>query len=362
MLGNILHGCFLTHTDTTSGSSGDINLIANFTDYLFTENPQRKHSVHSRPEDIAATVDYLLKVHNGLKPKDDLDHLGNRRVRVIGELLENQFRMGLLQIRRTTRERLSTNSDMENVLPSSLVNPKPLMMALREFFGSNQLSQFMQQINPLDELTHKRRISAIGPGGLHRDRATAAVRDVHRTHYGRVCPLETPEGPSIGLIVSLACYGRINPYGFIETPYHKVENGSASEDVEYLTADNEDSAHIAAKSTPRNVVQNGDSEVAPGHLLPVRSGEEVLSLPIEKIDYIGVAPQQIVGISAALVPFLEHEDANRALMGANHQRQAVPTHPSTSTPRRNRYGRTRSTVLRRTHHSKARRNRHKRFR
>ena len=276
-----------------------------------------------RSQDIAATVDYLLKAHNGLVPKDDLDHLGNRRVRVIGELLENQFRMGLLQIRRTTRERLSTNSDIAKVVPSSLVNPKPLMMALREFFGSNQLSQFMQQINPLDELTHKRRISAIGPGGLHRDRATAAVRDVHRTHYGRVCPLETPEGPSIGLIVSLACYGRINPYGFIETPYHKVENGSISGPVEYLTADSEDRVHIAAKEMASDSSQNGDAE-ASGQLLPARSGEDVLSLPMEKIDYIGVAPQQIVGISAALVPFLEHEDANRALMGANHQRQAVP--------------------------------------
>ena len=278
-----------------------------------------------RPEDIAATVDYLLKVHNGLKPKDDLDHLGNRRVRVIGELLENQFRMGLFQIRRTTRERLSTNNDIAKVVPSSLVNPKPLMMALREFFGSNQLSQFMQQINPLDELTHKRRISAIGPGGLHRDRATAAVRDVHRTHFGRVCPLETPEGPSIGLIVSLACYGRINPYGFIETPYHKVENGSVSGEVEYLTADSEDTAHIAAKTASRDAseITNGGA-AASGPLLPVRSGEDVLSLPMEKVDYIGVSPQQIVGISAALVPFLEHEDANRALMGANHQRQAVP--------------------------------------
>ncbi|MDE0470203.1 MAG: DNA-directed RNA polymerase subunit beta [Candidatus Poribacteria bacterium] len=270
-----------------------------------------------RPEDIAATVDYLLKVHNGLAPKDDLDHLGNRRVRVIGELLENQFRMGLFQIRRATRERLSTNNDIAKVVPSSLVNPKPLMMALREFFGSNQLSQFMQQINPLDELTHKRRISAIGPGGLHRDRATAAVRDVHRTHYGRVCPLETPEGPSIGLIVSLACYGRINPYGFIETPYHRVEEGLKLEGVEYLTADSEDTAYIAAKSG------NGDTNGSE-QILPVRSGEDVLSLPIEKVDYIGVSPQQIVGISAALVPFLEHEDANRALMGANHQRQAVP--------------------------------------
>ena len=270
-----------------------------------------------RPEDIAATVDYLLKVHNGIAPKDDLDHLGNRRVRVIGELLENQFRMGLFQIRRTTRERLSTNNDIAKVVPSSLINPKPLMMALREFFGSNQLSQFMQQINPLDELTHKRRISAIGPGGLHRDRATAAVRDVHRTHYGRVCPLETPEGPSIGLIVSLACYGRINPYGFIETPYHKVEDGSALGPVEYLTADSEDTAYIAAKTG------NGDANGSE-RSLPVRSGEDVLSLPMEKVDYIGVSPQQIVGISAALVPFLEHEDANRALMGANHQRQAVP--------------------------------------
>ena len=275
-----------------------------------------------RPEDIAATVDHLLKVHNGIAPKDDLDHLGNRRVRVIGELLENQFRMGLFQIRRTTRERLSTNNDIAKVVPSSLINPKPLMMALREFFGSNQLSQFMQQINPLDELTHKRRISAIGPGGLHRDRATAAVRDVHRTHYGRVCPLETPEGPSIGLIVSLACYGRINPYGFIETPYHKVEDSEVGP-VEYLTADSEDTAYIAAKATSRNTKQTGNGG-ASERTLPVRSGEDVLSLPMEKIDYIGVSPQQIVGISAALVPFLEHEDANRALMGANHQRQAVP--------------------------------------
>lgn len=274
-----------------------------------------------RAEDIAATVAHLLNVHNGVAPKDDLDHLGNRRVRVIGELLENQFRMGLFQIRRTTRERLSTTNDIEKIIPSTLINPKPLMMALREFFGSNQLSQFMQQINPLDELTHKRRISAIGPGGLHRDRATAAVRDVHRTHYGRVCPLETPEGPSIGLIVSLACYGRINPYGFIETPYHKVENDSKIGSVEYLTADSEDTAFIAAKAIPRDT--NGGASTAE-RLLPVRSGEDVQSLPIESVDYIGVAPQQIVGVSAALVPFLEHEDANRALMGSNHQRQAVP--------------------------------------
>ena len=311
------------------GVVGRYKLNRKFRDVSVYGDPPEETLRTLRPEDIAATVAYLLKVHNGLAPKDDLDHLGNRRVRVIGELLENQFRMGLFQIRRTTRERLSTNNDIAKVVPSSLVNPKPLMMALREFFGSNQLSQFMQQINPLDELTHKRRISAIGPGGLHRDRATAAVRDVHRTHYGRVCPLETPEGPSIGLIVSLACYGRINPYGFIETPYHKVENGIVSVPVEYLTADSEDTLHIAAKMLPRGASQtvNGDAD-ASGQLLPVRSGEDVLSLPMEKIDYIGVSPQQIVGISAALVPFLEHEDANRALMGANHQRQAVPlVHP-----------------------------------
>ena len=307
------------------GVVGRYKLNRKFHDIPIYGEPPEETFRTLRPEDIAATVDYLLKVHNGLVQKDDLDHLGNRRVRVIGELLENQFRMGLFQIRRTTRERLSTNNDIAKVVPSSLVNPKPLMMALREFFGSNQLSQFMQQINPLDELTHKRRISAIGPGGLHRDRATAAVRDVHPTHYGRVCPLETPEGPSIGLIVSLACYGRINPYGFIETPYHKVEEGSRVGSVEYLTADREDTAYIAAKAAPRAVSQAADGNADNSEqILPVRSGEDILSLPMEKVDYIGVSPQQIVGISAALVPFLEHEDANRALMGANHQRQAVP--------------------------------------
>ena len=303
------------------GIVGRYKLNRKFRDISVYAEPPEEGFRTLRPEDIAATIAYLLNVHNGIAPKDDLDHLGNRRVRVIGELLENQFRMGLFQIRRTTRERLSTTNDIDKIVPSTLVNPKPLMMALREFFGSNQLSQFMQQINPLDELTHKRRISAIGPGGLHRDRATAAVRDVHRTHYGRVCPLETPEGPSIGLIVSLACYGRINPYGFIETPYHKVENGSVIGPAEYLTADSEDAAYIAAKASPRGINGNAD---ASEQLLPVRSGEDVLSLPMEKVDYIGVSPQQIVGVSAALVPFLEHEDANRALMGSNHQRQAVP--------------------------------------
>ena len=269
-----------------------------------------------RREDIAATLQHLMHIRNGHKEVDDLDHLGNRRVRVIGELLENQFRIAMLQMRRAAREKLSTTADAQLKNPKNLVNPKPLMSALREFFGSNQLSQFMQQINPLDELTHKRRISAIGPGGLHRDRATAAVRDVHRTHYGRVCPLETPEGPSIGLIVSLATFARVNPYGFLETPYRTVTNGKITKNVEYLTADAEDKFHIAP----------ADAIPARKNDLPVRSrkGEEVIERDLKEIDYVGIAPQQIVGVSAALVPFLEHEDANRALMGANHQRQAVP--------------------------------------
>ena len=277
--------------------------------------PDEKNRV-LRPKDIAATLQHLMHIRNGHQEVDDLDHLGNRRVRVIGELLENQFRIAMLQMRRAAREKLSTTTDAQLKNPKNLVNPKPLMSALREFFGSNQLSQFMQQINPLDELTHKRRISAIGPGGLHRDRATAAVRDVHRTHYGRVCPLETPEGPSIGLIVSLATFARVNPYGFLETPYRTVKNGKITENVEYLTADAEDKFHIA----PADVIPNHKKD------LPVRSrkGEEVLERDLNEIDYVGIAPQQIVGVSASLVPFLEHEDANRALMGANHQRQAVP--------------------------------------
>lgn len=269
-----------------------------------------------RREDIASTLKYLMEIRNGHRHVDDLDHLGNRRVRVIGELLENQFRIALLQMRRSAREKLSTTTDAQLKNPKNLVNPKPLIMSLREFFGSNQLSQFMQQINPLDELTHKRRISAIGPGGLHRERATAAVRDVHRTHYGRVCPLETPEGPSIGLIVSLATFARVNPYGFLETPYRPIRNGKITKDVEYLTADAEDKYNIA----PADALTKGRR----AKVLRSRKGEEVIEREISDIDYVGIAPQQIVGVSAALVPFLEHEDANRALMGANHQRQAVP--------------------------------------
>ncbi len=279
------------------------------------ETPSEEMRVLRR-EDIASTLKYLMDIRNGHRHVDDLDHLGNRRVRVIGELLENQFRIALLQMRRSAREKLSTTTDAQLKNPKNLVNPKPLIMSLREFFGSNQLSQFMQQINPLDELTHKRRISAIGPGGLHRERATAAVRDVHRTHYGRVCPLETPEGPSIGLIVSLATFARVNPYGFLETPYRAIRDGKITKEVEYLTADAEDKYNIA----PADALPKGSR----AKILRSRKGEEVIEREISDIDYVGIAPQQIVGVSAALVPFLEHEDANRALMGANHQRQAVP--------------------------------------
>ena len=281
-----------------------------------------------RPEDITATLAYLIQVQNKLVPKDDQDNLENRRVRVIGELLENQFRMGLFQIRRTTRERLSTVDilkDRSKATPAALVNPKPLMMALREFFGSNQLSQFMQQINPLDELTHKRRISAIGPGGLHRDRATAAVRDVHETHFGRVCPLETPEGPSIGLIVSLATFARVNRYGFLETPYYRGVEGAITDKIEYLTADAELGCTIASADAFHKAGKNGLVRAMRRWNDP-KEGDviEFKETKSTEIDYVGIAPQQIVGVSASLVPFLEHEDANRALMGANHQRQAVP--------------------------------------
>ena len=278
-------------------------------------------------EDITATLAYLIQVQNKLVPKDDQDNLENRRVRVIGELLENQFRMGLFQIRRTTRERLSADilKDPAKATPGALVNPKPLMMALREFFGSNQLSQFMQQINPLDELTHKRRISAIGPGGLHRDRATAAVRDVHETHFGRVCPLETPEGPSIGLIVSLATFARVNRYGFLETPYYRGVDGELTDRIEYLTADAELGCTIASADAFHKAGKQGLVRAMLRWNDP-KEGDviEFKETRSTEIDYVGIAPQQIVGVSASLVPFLEHEDANRALMGANHQRQAVP--------------------------------------
>ena len=271
-----------------------------------------------RKEDIAAALKYLIDLQNGDGETDDIDHLGNRRVRAVGELLQNQVRMGIMRVMRATRERM-TIQELENTTATDLINPKPLAAAIKDFFGSSQLSQFMQQTNPLDELTHKRRLSALGPGGLHRERATFEVRDVHRTHYGRVCPIETPEGPSVGLIVSLSTYARVNTYGFLETPYRKVVNGQATDQIDYLTADKEDDFAIAQANT---VLDDGGNLVE-DELVARFKGDFPRKSPKE-IDYIDVSPKQIVGVSAALIPFLEHDDANRALMGSNMQRQAVP--------------------------------------
>ena len=271
-----------------------------------------------RKEDIAAVLQYLIQVQNGEGEMDDIDHLGNRRVRAVGELLQNQVRMGMLRVTRATRERL-TVQDLENVTPADLINPKPLTAAIKDFFGSSQLSQFMQQANPLDELTHKRRLSALGPGGLHRERATFEVRDVHRTHYGRVCPIETPEGPSVGLIVSLSTYARVNAYGFMETPYRKVSKGKATDQIDYLAADKEDTFTIAQAHAVLD--EKGTME---DDMMVTRHKDDFPRKSAPEIDYIDVSPKQIVGVSAALIPFLEHNDANRALMGSNMQRQAVP--------------------------------------
>ena len=271
-----------------------------------------------RREDIAAVLQYLLQVQNGKGEMDDIDHLGNRRVRAVGELLQNQVRMGMLRVTRATRERL-TVQDLESITPADLINPKPLTAAIKDFFGSSQLSQFMQQANPLDELTHKRRLSALGPGGLHRERATFEVRDVHRTHYGRVCPIETPEGPSVGLIVSLSTYARVNAYGFMETPYRKVSNGKATDQIDYLAADKEDTFIIAQADAVLD-----ESGTMIDDRMVTRQRDDLLQKSAQDIDYIDVSPKQIVGVSAALIPFLEHNDANRALMGSNMQRQAVP--------------------------------------
>ena len=269
-------------------------------------------------EDIVAVIKILVELRNGRGEIDDIDHLGNRRVRSVGELAENQFRSGLVRVERAVRERLS-QAESENLMPHDLINAKPVSAAIKEFFGSSQLSQFMDQTNPLSEITHKRRISALGPGGLTRERAGFEVRDVHPTHYGRVCPIETPEGPNIGLINSLALYARTNEYGFIETPYRRVKDGKVTKDIEYLSAIEEGKYVIAQANAELD--KNGkfvDELVSCRH-----RNEFTLSGP-DKIEYIDVAPSQIVSVAASLIPFLEHDDANRALMGSNMQRQAVP--------------------------------------
>ena len=272
------------------------------------------------PQDTLAAIDYLINLKFDLGEIDDIDHLGNRRVRSVGELLQNQVRVGLNRLERIVRERM-TICDANSLTPNTLVNPKPIVAAIREFFGSSQLSQFMDQTNPLAELTHKRRISALGPGGLNRDRAGFAVRDIHLSHYGIICPIETPEGPNAGLIGVLATHARINSYGFIETPYYRVDNGQTLNQAApiYLAADQEDEFRIAPGDTPINEKLEIKNEI-----VPVRYRQEFTTTRKELVDYIAVSPIQVISIATSLIPFLEHDDANRALMGSNMQRQAVP--------------------------------------
>jgi DNA-directed RNA polymerase subunit beta len=269
--------------------------------------------------DMIAVIRRLIKVATGIVAKDDIDHLGNRRVRSVGELLQNQFRVGLLRLERVVRERM-TVQDIETVTPQALINIRPVVAAIKEFFGSSQLSQFMDQTNSLAELTHKRRLSALGPGGLSRERAGFEVRDVHHSHYGRICPIETPEGPNIGLIGSLATYGRVNRFGFIETPYRVVREGVVTDEIVYLTADREDEYIIAQANTP----VDSDSGRILSDSVVCRYAEEYIEEPAQSVQLMDVSPKQIVSVATALIPFLEHDDANRALMGANMQRQAVP--------------------------------------
>ena len=278
---------------------------------------------HITKEDIIASINYNMHLEYGIGNDDDIDHLGNRRIRSVGELLQNQYRIGLSRLERVVRERMTTQ-DQDNISPQSLINIKPVTAAVKEFFGSSQLSQFMDQNNPLGELTHKRRLSALGPGGLSRDRAGFEVRDVHYSHYGRMCPIETPEGPNIGLINSLACYARINQYGFVEAPYRKIDktdpnNPRVTEDVVYMTADEEDNYHVAQANTPL------DEE---GHFIQKnvsgRYREETQEYERKMFDYMDVSPKMVFSVATALIPFLENDDANRALMGSNMQRQAVP--------------------------------------
>ncbi len=270
-------------------------------------------------EDMIAVIRRLIKVATGQVTRDDIDHLGNRRIRSVGELLQNQFRVGLLRLERVVRERM-TVQDIETVTPQALINIRPVVAAIKEFFGSSQLSQFMDQTNSLAELTHKRRLSALGPGGLSRERAGFEVRDVHHSHYGRICPIETPEGPNIGLIGSLATYARVNRYGFIETPYRVVRDGFVTDEIEYLTADREDEFIIAQANTP---VDESSHRITAEQVV-CRYAEEYVTEPPGKVQLMDVSPKQIVSVATALIPFLEHDDANRALMGANMQRQAVP--------------------------------------
>jgi len=279
---------------------------------------------NATPADILASMSYFFNLQEGIGNVDDIDHLGNRRIRSVGELLQNQFRIGLSRMERVVRERMSIQ-DMATVTPQQLINIRPVVASIKEFFGSSQLSQFMDQTNPLGELTHKRRLSALGPGGLTRDRAGYEVRDVHYSHYGRMCPIETPEGPNIGLINSLSSYAKVNKFGFIETPYRRVnrETGLVTDQIDYLTADEEDNYVVAQANAPLN-----EDGTFANDIVLARYVEENLEVPISRVDYMDVSPKQVVAVATACIPFLENDDSNRALMGANMQRQAVPLiHP-----------------------------------
>jgi DNA-directed RNA polymerase subunit beta len=299
-----------------------------------TDNPMVGSSVLTE-EDIVATVEYLVRLHES-EPNvpammtvpggvevpvevDDIDHFGNRRLRTVGELIQNQIRVGLSRMERVVRERMTTQ-DVEAITPQTLINIRPVVAAIKEFFGTSQLSQFMDQNNPLSGLTHKRRLSALGPGGLSRERAGLEVRDVHPSHYGRMCPIETPEGPNIGLIGSLSVYARVNPFGFIETPYRKVVDGQVTDQIDYLTADEED-RYVKAQA---NAVLDNDNRLTEDRILVRKKGGDVEFVGPDGVDYMDVSPRQMVSVATAMIPFLEHDDANRALMGANMQRQAVP--------------------------------------
>ena len=298
---------------------------------LDTTEPEKLHKVlkereeelvpkHVTTEDMIASISYLLGLDYGIGEIDDIDHLGNRRIRCVGELLQNQFRIGLTRLERAVRERMTTQ-DLDVVTPQTLINTKPITSSIREFFGSSQLSQFMDQTNPLSELTHKRRISALGPGGLTRERAGFEVRDIHHTHYGRLCPVESPEGPNIGLISALSCFAQINEYGFVETPYKKVdkETGKVTDIIEYMSADVEDKYIIAQATEPLD-----EEGRLINNRIRARFKEEILEVDKSQVDYIDISPKQLVSVAAAMIPFLEHDDVKRSLMGSNMQRQAVP--------------------------------------
>ena len=295
------------------GDAGEDELIE-----ALRQNRDNLMPRHITKEDIIATVNYLFNLDHGIGNIDDIDHLGNRRLRSVGELLQNQFRIGLARMERVVRERM-TIQDIDAATPQALINIRPVAAAIKEFFGSSQLSQFMDQTNPLAELTHKRRLSALGPGGLSRDRASFEVRDVHYSHYGRMCPIETPEGPNIGLISSLSTYARVNEYGFIETPYRKVVNGRVTDETVYMTADEEDPYVIAGANEPLDEEGRFINK-----RVTARYQDQIIEVEPSRVQYMDVSPKQLVSVATAMIPFLENDDANRALMGSNMQRQAVP--------------------------------------